>query len=130
MVERAADEVVITAVALLRRLDVLEVPADVVLSGSTFKAEGSLFLDAIRRRLVQAAPLARAFVPDIEPVLGAVFCAMDLIGIAPDDGVRARAKASYERLARTQAGLTMPISRAIPSLDSASIDHRRSTRSR
>lgn len=105
LVERAAEEVAVTAVALLRRLGALEVPADVVLSGSTFKAEGTLFLDAIRRRLAEVAPRARAFVPDIEPVLGSVFCAMELIGTVPDDSVRARARTSYERLL---ASLPMP----------------------
>jgi N-acetylglucosamine kinase-like BadF-type ATPase len=99
LVERAAEEVAVTALALLRRLGLIEVPADVVLGGSVFRAEGPLLLDAVRVRLEVAAPLARVVVPDIEPVVGAYFCGLDMAGCPVDGDVRERARASYDRVA-------------------------------
>lgn len=103
LVDRAATEVAVTAVALLRRLGLIEVPADVVLAGSVFRAEGTLLLDAVRERLNRDAPRARIVIPDIEPVVGAYFCALDMAGITVDRDVRARAGASYEAVARHAA---------------------------
>ena len=99
LVERAGIEVADTARALLRRLDLLEVPADVVLGGSIFKAESPLLIETIRSRLAAAAPYARLVRPEIEPVLGALFRGFDLAGLEVDQPVRERARASYERLA-------------------------------
>jgi N-acetylglucosamine kinase-like BadF-type ATPase len=99
LVERAGREVADTALALLRRLAILDTPADVVLAGSIFKAESPLLIDTVRHRLNGAAPLARVIRPEIEPVLGALFCGFDVVGCEVHGAVRARAKESYERLA-------------------------------
>ncbi len=99
LVERAGIEIADTALAVLRRLDILDVPADVVLAGSIFKAESPLLIDTVRSRLNAAAPRARMVRPEVEPVLGALFCGFDLVGREVHGAVRARAKASYERLA-------------------------------
>jgi N-acetylglucosamine kinase-like BadF-type ATPase len=99
LVERSGIEVADTALALLRRLEILDVPTDVVLAGSIFKAESPLLIDTVRCRLGEAAPLARMVQPEIEPVLGALFCGFDLVDHEVHRTVRARATASYERLA-------------------------------
>lgn len=91
-------EVAVTAAALLRRLGLLGTAADVVLGGSIFKGEGTLLLDTIRQELAPAAPLAKIVRPDVEPVVGALFCGMDLLGMPVDATVRAKAKCSYEQL--------------------------------
>ncbi|HEX6508966.1 MAG TPA: BadF/BadG/BcrA/BcrD ATPase family protein, partial [Chloroflexota bacterium] len=101
LVERAGAEIANTAVALLRRLDLLETPSDVVLAGSIFRAEGTLLLDTVRDRLGERAPRACIVMPHVEPVIGAVFRGFDLLGLPVDGVVRARAKASYEALAGT-----------------------------
>jgi N-acetylglucosamine kinase-like BadF-type ATPase len=98
LVERAGIEVADTALALLRRLEILDIPTDVVLAGSIFKAESPLLIDTVRCRLSAAAPLAQVIRPEIEPVLGALFCGFDLVNREVHGAVRARAKASYERL--------------------------------
>lgn len=98
LVERAGIEVADTALALLRRLEILDVPADVVLAGSIFKAESPLLLDTVRCRLNEAAPLAQMVQPEVEPVLGALFCGFDLVDREVHGAVRGRAKVSYERL--------------------------------
>jgi N-acetylglucosamine kinase-like BadF-type ATPase len=99
LVERAAIEIADTALALLRRLHILDVPADVVLAGSIFKAEAPLLIDTVRSRLHEVAPRARLVRPEVEPVLGALFCGFDMVGREVHGAVRARAKASYEQLA-------------------------------
>lgn len=99
LVERASIEITDTALAMLHRLDLLDVPADVVLAGSIFKADCPPLIDTVRNRLRQAAPYARVIRPEIEPVLGALFCGFDLAGLDVDGEVRTRARLSYERLA-------------------------------
>ncbi len=93
-----AQEVAVTATALLRRLDLLETEADVVLGGSIFKGEGNLLMDTIRRELGKSAPLARIVRPEVEPVIGALFCGMDMLAIPVNGTVRATVKQSFDRL--------------------------------
>lgn len=96
LVERVADEMAISALALVRRLELLRGPADVVLAGSVFRAEGMLLIETIRRRLHDAAPLARIVIPEVEPVIGAVLCGMDMLGIRTDEEVRRTMAESFE----------------------------------
>lgn len=98
LLRRMGEEVVVTATALLRRLNCLDVEADVVLAGSVYRGEGTVLLDAVRRGLERNAPLARAVVPEAPPVLGALFCAMDMAGVVVDDEVRGQALESYRTL--------------------------------
>lgn len=98
LVARAATEVATTALALLRRLDLLETSADVVLGGSVFRAEGRLLIDAVSDTLRACAPKARVTVPDVEPVVGAFFCGLDMSGILVDEATRARARAGYNEV--------------------------------
>jgi N-acetylglucosamine kinase-like BadF-type ATPase len=103
LIERAADEVSASATALLCRLDLLAVSADVVLGGSVFRGPGAFLVDLVRPRLSERAPLARIIVPDVEPVIGAFFCALDACSAPVTAEVRARARSSYERLATPAA---------------------------
>jgi len=98
LVEEQAKEVVITAVALLRRLDILDTPSDVVLGGSIFKTRSVLFMDAIREQLAELAPLARIVRPNVEPAVGSLFCALDLLHVTVDESVRNQARESYDAL--------------------------------
>jgi N-acetylglucosamine kinase-like BadF-type ATPase len=98
LVEEQAKEVVITAVALLRRLGILETPSDVVLGGSIFKARSPLFMNAISERLGDLAPLATIVRPNVEPAVGSYFCGMDLLHIAVQESIRNRARESYDAL--------------------------------
>ncbi len=98
LVHRAGEEIALTALALLRRLEILERPCDVVLAGSIFKANSPLLIATVRERLYAAAPAAILVRPDVEPVLGALLRGFDVMGRAVHSSVRARAKASYERL--------------------------------
>lgn len=83
IVVRMGTEAGVTANALLRRLDLLETDAEVVLSGSVFKAHGKLLLDTVRQVVRGAAPTARIVRPSLEPVAGAALLALDLAGLCP-----------------------------------------------
>lgn len=98
LVERAAEETVLTAVALLRRLDLLVTPADVVLGGSIFRARDALLIGAVGERLRERAPRARVVIPDVEPVVGAYFYGLDMLEEAVGCDVRARAAASFAEM--------------------------------
>ena len=102
LVRRAGEEVAITAIALLRRLDLVDRSADVVLGGSVFKAEGPLFIDTVRERLAHAAPSAQIILLDVEPVIGTILAGMRMLDLPVDETVRRRADASYCTLTRQQ----------------------------
>ncbi|WP_055587052.1 N-acetylglucosamine kinase [Peterkaempfera griseoplana] len=77
LVERQADEVVRLAVVALRRLGLLDSPADVVLGGGVLAARQPLLLDAVHARLAAEAPLAEPRVVTAPPVLGAALLGLD-----------------------------------------------------
>lgn len=106
LLRRMGEEVVVTAVALLRRLAILDVAADVVLAGSVFRGEGEILLDTIEKGLHCSAPLASIVLPEAPPVLGALFCAMDLAGMPVDEDVRRRAVQSYRTV--TEGEVVIP----------------------
>lgn len=95
LVDRSAEEVTRTALALLGKVGLTDEPADVVLGGSVFKAEGDMLTRAVRALLTARAPRARVVRPDVEPVVGAMFIALDMLGVTVNDEVRARARESY-----------------------------------
>jgi N-acetylglucosamine kinase-like BadF-type ATPase len=104
LVERSAQEIVSTAVALLRRLDLLSVPADVVLGGSIFRTETRLLMTRIKQLLRADAPLGAVILPEVEPAVGAALCALDMLGERPGPQVQSTAKESFNLLvARMEA---------------------------
>lgn len=107
LVEAAGNEVAATAVALLRRLDIQNREADVVLGGSVFRTRSALFFETIETGLRAQAPLARVVIPDVEPVIGAMLLGLDLVGTA-DSTARRRARESYDRLAGRHSAVAGP----------------------
>lgn len=81
LVARMGTEAGVTANALLRRLDLLDTDAEVVLSGSVFKGRGTLLMDTVRQVVRAVAPAARIVRPKLEPVAGAALLALDLAGL-------------------------------------------------
>lgn len=82
IVVRMGTEAGVTANALLRRLDLLDTDAEVVLSGSVFKARGNLLLDTVRQVVRAVAPVARIVRPKLEPIAGAALLALDIAGLS------------------------------------------------
>ncbi|HTY71669.1 MAG TPA: BadF/BadG/BcrA/BcrD ATPase family protein [Actinomycetes bacterium] len=80
IVLRLADEVATLALALARRLDLVEAAVPVVLAGSTLQLGPAVLLDAVRQRILGYLPAALPRVLDVRPVAGAALLALDLVG--------------------------------------------------
>jgi len=93
LVRRQAEEVVVLAVATMRRLGVLGEPIPVVLGGGVLTAGHPQLMDEIDRRLAEAAPQAEPRVVRTPPVVGAALLGLDRIGAAPE--VRDRLRESF-----------------------------------
>lgn len=105
LVTRQGEEVAITALALLHRLDLMGADADVVLSGRVFRAKNPLLLDVIADRIGEAAPDARLLIPEVEPVVGAVLIGLDHLGVQLDTVQRQALDADATRVI---SGVSVP----------------------
>ncbi len=83
IVVRQGEEVALLAIAALRRLELVAVPATVVLGGGVLRGRDPLLHDTIRDRLAEAAPLARVTVVTDPPVVGAALLGLDALGTTP-----------------------------------------------
>ncbi|TDD76769.1 N-acetylglucosamine kinase [Actinomadura rubrisoli] len=77
VVLRLAEEVAILGSVVLRRLGLLDAPADVVLGGGVLRARRPLLMDAVSERYADLAPRARLLVPEEPPLLGAALLGLD-----------------------------------------------------
>jgi len=83
IVTTLAGEVVHMARAAMTRLDMLAVPTVVVLGGGVLTGRDPILLAAIDAGLAEAAPLARAVVTEVSPVVGAALLGLDRLGASP-----------------------------------------------
>ncbi|MEV5572148.1 BadF/BadG/BcrA/BcrD ATPase family protein [Spirillospora sp. NPDC052269] len=95
VVERQAEEVAVLGTVALRRLGLLDRPAEVVLGGGVLSARRPPLMAGVERRFAEAAPHAELVVADAPPVLGAGLLALsELAADAPGpdapDGARER----------------------------------------
>ncbi len=81
LVVRLGTEVGVTALALIRRLEMMETYVEVVLAGGVYKGEGSLLIDTIRKVVHDEVPDAKIVRPHYEPVVGAALLALDAMDI-------------------------------------------------
>jgi hypothetical protein len=75
--------VVALATVALRRLELLDDEADVVLGGGVLAAGNARLLDGVTAGLAAAAPKARAHVVTAPPVLGAALLGLDRTAAPP-----------------------------------------------
>jgi len=104
IVQRIGEEAAISAAAVLRRLNLLDRPAEVVLIGGLFKGEGPLLMQALRSRLAEEAPLAVPVLLQHEPVVGAVLLAMDQLGLDTGPALMTRVFKSEAELLAAHSG--------------------------
>jgi N-acetylglucosamine kinase-like BadF-type ATPase len=80
ILDRQADEVVLLAIAAIRRLRLARLDVPVVLGGSILAALPRRFVERIEDGVHHVAPLARCAVCYDRPVVGAALAALDLAG--------------------------------------------------
>jgi len=99
---RVGTEVGTTANAIIRRLGLETTDVEVVLGGSMFKGRGPLLVDTIAQVLHRMAPQATIVLPEFEPVVGAVFLALESLGVEVNEAVYANVRASLQDERRTK----------------------------
>ena len=77
IVDRLADELATIAIAMIRRLRLVQADPDVVLIGGIFRARDQAFIARVTERVQAVAPNARLVTLDQPPVLGAALLGLD-----------------------------------------------------
>lgn len=75
-----AREMELTALALIRRLDLVHDEFDVITAGSVFKGEDPVFIESIRAGVHAVSPGARFRMPAYQPVVGCALIAFETVG--------------------------------------------------
>lgn len=86
LVDRLADEVFVLSQVIMRRLDLLDTPTEIVLGGGVLAARHQVLMDAIDDRFRAGAPNTVRTVVSAPPVLGAALLGLDRIG-APTEAL-------------------------------------------
>ncbi len=94
---RVGTEVGTTANAIIKRLGLETTGVEVVLGGSVFKGQGPLLVDTVTQVVHRVAPQATIVLPEFEPVVGAVFLALESLGPEVNEAVYANVRASLPR---------------------------------
>jgi len=106
LVRRQGQEVAAMAASALRRLDLLDRPATVVLGGGVLASGDELLLSATTDALAVAAPKATPRLVSERPVLGAALAGLDLLGA--DDSAHRRLRATLGRSPAAVAARVRP----------------------
>ncbi|HEV8697102.1 MAG TPA: BadF/BadG/BcrA/BcrD ATPase family protein [Candidatus Limnocylindrales bacterium] len=77
VIDRLADEIVVMAAAMIRRLHLSRLDPDVVLGGGVFRTREPLFYERIRSGVERIAPAARLVRLAAPPVAGAALLGLD-----------------------------------------------------
>jgi len=91
---RVGTEVGVTANAIIKRLGLEDTDVEVVLGGSVFKGKGPLLVDTITQIVHRVAPRATIVIPQFEPVVGAVFMALENLGVEVNETIYANVRGS------------------------------------
>ena len=87
LIVRVGEELGCSAVAVIERLELEELPVEVVLAGGVFKGEGPLLYDTIEQVIHWVAPRATLVRPVFEPVVGAVMLGLEATGVTINEDV-------------------------------------------
>ena len=90
IVERLSDEVIAFASAALRRLELTEADADVILGGGILSSLAPRVIEVIAAGVGEVAPEARVRLAPSEPIVGAALLGLDALGAGADSKARAR----------------------------------------
>ena len=92
IVQRLADEVIAFATATLRRLEMTDEAADVVLGGGLIRAAAPSVIERISVGVREVAPTANVLVAPVAPIVGAALLGFDALGLNSHAAGRARAE--------------------------------------
>jgi N-acetylglucosamine kinase-like BadF-type ATPase len=92
IVDRQADEIVAMAGAALRRLELLQEPADVVLGGGLLQSGNGRLLDRIAAGLHAVGPALAVKPAESPPIVGSALVGLDELGAPPEAHARVRAE--------------------------------------
>lgn len=92
IIDRLAAEIVVWAVAAIRRLRLSKTDLDVVLGGGMFRSQDGTFLRRIREGIRSVARLAKVETLRVPPVAGAALIGLDEIAASPTAVTRLRAE--------------------------------------
>jgi N-acetylglucosamine kinase-like BadF-type ATPase len=93
LLSNAGQELGEMAVAVIRRLSLMDVPVTVTTAGGVFRA-GGLVLNPMLAALNAACPFAHYAPPRFPPIIGALFLALRIIGVASTEAIVANAIAT------------------------------------
>jgi len=79
----SAEEMAVTAIALIRQLGMEKDSFDLVTAGSVFKGDDPDFHDTLHRQVHSVAPGAKFRMPLYDPVVGAALLALEAGGVEP-----------------------------------------------
>ncbi len=85
------------AIAGLRKMDMLDIDVEVVLSGSVFKGHGPLLIDTIKSEILTVTQKAKLVNARFEPIVGAVMLGLEELGIEVTDGLFANIEQSARK---------------------------------
>jgi N-acetylglucosamine kinase-like BadF-type ATPase len=94
LVDRLAEEVVVLAEVCLRRLSLLDAPAQVVLGGGILTAGHRRLTGRLEAAFAARAPKAELVVVRLAPIAGAALSGLDHLGATP--AAKARLRAHYD----------------------------------
>lgn len=80
-----AEEMAVTAITLIRRLEMTQDCFDVITAGSVFKGEDPVFLETITNKVHEIAPRAHLRLPLYPPVIGCALLAYESVGLTATD---------------------------------------------
>jgi N-acetylglucosamine kinase-like BadF-type ATPase len=92
IVDRQADEIVAMAGAALRRLELLQEPADVVLGGGLLQSGNGRLLDRVAAGLHAVGPALVVRPAESPPIVGSALVGLDELGAPPEAHARVRAE--------------------------------------
>jgi N-acetylglucosamine kinase-like BadF-type ATPase len=100
IIDRQAEEIVVMATTMIRRLRMRELEVDVVLGGGVFRNRDRIFFDHIRDGIAAVAPRATIRRVTGPPIVGAALLGLDALGASTAARTAVRERLTHDRLTR------------------------------
>ena len=108
IIDRQADEIVLMATTMIRRLRMRDLDVDVVLGGGIFRNRDRIFFDRIHDGIAAVAPRATIRRVTGPPIVGAALLGLDALGASKAARTAIRERLTHDRLTRHTPGRKEP----------------------